>query len=444
MAEQNTNWNDKSWADLGLFGTGVPAAYLYKSDGPLDAKNVIDEYNNLEGLVAKNIAYAGMIVYVKDKSMHYTYTGTAWEPFSGDANVNSVSKNIVGTSATATSNGSVTGSDGVYLNHLEDNTVTSTHKIVGSGATSVTSANGDITISSANTKVTSADNHYSPTAATGAELTASLSGTAGAYAKDTEYTVLTGVKAQRDAKGHVTGLTYTAQKIKDTNNTYTVNNATLTLNVGGEAVSGNNAFTANDSTNTTYNVPSATSSNYGVIKVSSVNASAVTVNSETATTGRYYPVELNSDGKAIVNVPWSNSDSKTSSSDTSSTIYLVGATSQTDSGVTTYSHSEVFVDTSHYVNATGFKASSDKRLKENIKEYKPQKSVLDLPIVEFDFIESKAHQIGCLAQDLQEICPEIVTEGDDGYLRIQENKIVYLLLDEVKKLRQEVEELKNK
>lgn len=67
------------------------------------------------------------------------------------------------------------------------------------------------------TKVTSAANHYTPSADNNAELTASLSGTAGAYAKDTEYTVLTGVKAQRDAKGHVTGLTYTAQKIKDTN-----------------------------------------------------------------------------------------------------------------------------------------------------------------------------------------------------------------------------------
>ena len=66
------------------------------------------------------------------------------------------------------------------------------------------------------TKVTSAANHYTPSANNNAELTASLSGTAGAYAKDTEYTVLTGVKAQRDAKGHVTGLTYTAQKIKDT------------------------------------------------------------------------------------------------------------------------------------------------------------------------------------------------------------------------------------
>ena len=124
------------------------------------------------------------------------------------------------------------------------------------------------------TKVTSVGNHYTPAADANAELTASLSGTAGSYAKDTEYTVVTGIKAQRDAKGHITGITYTAQKIKDTNTTYTiptVNNATLTLNVGGQAVTGNNAFTANDATNTTYNVPSATASAYGVIKVSSVN-----------------------------------------------------------------------------------------------------------------------------------------------------------------------------
>ena len=71
-----------------------------------------------------------------------------------------------------------------------------------------------------NTKVTSVGNHYAPSADTDEELAAALSGTAGAYALNTEYTVLTGVKAQRDAKGHVTGLTYTAQKVKDTNTTY--------------------------------------------------------------------------------------------------------------------------------------------------------------------------------------------------------------------------------
>ena len=87
---------------------------------------------------------------------------------------------------------------------------------------SISAASGEITINATDTKVTSADNHYSPTAVKESELTGAINGTAGAYAKDTEYTVLTGVKVQRDAKGHVTGITYTAQKIKDTNTTYTI------------------------------------------------------------------------------------------------------------------------------------------------------------------------------------------------------------------------------
>ena len=63
--------------------------------------------------------------------------------------------------------------------------------------------------------------HADPTADPSSEITAAISGSAGEYAKDTEYTVLTGVKAQRDAKGHITGLTYSAQKVKDTNTEYT-------------------------------------------------------------------------------------------------------------------------------------------------------------------------------------------------------------------------------
>lgn len=98
------------------------------------------------------------------------------------------------------------------------------------------------------------------------------------------------------------------------------------------------------------------------------------------------------------------------------------------------------------VSAVTFSASSDKRLKENIIKYESEKSILDLPVYEYNFIkdEKKEKQIGCLAQDLQEICPEIVSTKEDGYLSIQESKIVYLLLEEVKKLKQEVEELKKK
>lgn len=95
------------------------------------------------------------------------------------------------------------------------------------------------------------------------------------------------------------------------------------------------------------------------------------------------------------------------------------------------------------ITAQSFNALSDKRLKENIVEYSPNKSILDLLIYSYNFIsdEKKTKKIGCLAQDLKEICPEIVKEDDKGYLSIEENKIVYLLLDEVKKLKKRVDEL---
>ena len=58
--------------------------------------------------------------------------------------------------------------------------------------------------------------------------------------------------------------------------------------------------------------------------------------------------------------------------------------------------------------------------------------------------ETKTVHVGCMAQDLQKICPELVDTDEKGYLSIKESKIVYLLLDEVKKLKAEVEELKAK
>lgn len=85
---------------------------------------------------------------------------------------------------------------------------------------------------------------------------------------------------------------------------------------------------------------------------------------------------------------------------------------------------------------------SDKRLKTNIVPFSSQKSILDLPVYKFDFLKGPKNSIGCLAQDLQQICPELVDEDEKGYLAIQENKIVFLLLEEVKKLRKEVDELK--
>lgn len=68
-----------------------------------------------------------------------------------DNNTHNTSKNIVGASNSATANAQATNGN-VYLNHLEQSSVTSSHKISGSGATSVSAdASGNITITSQNT-----------------------------------------------------------------------------------------------------------------------------------------------------------------------------------------------------------------------------------------------------------------------------------------------------
>ena len=98
------------------------------------------------------------------------------------------------------------------------------------------------------------------------------------------------------------------------------------------------------------------------------------------------------------------------------------------------------------MEAVSYNATSDARLKTNIKTFIPKKSILDLNIKSFEYINDKTHTtyIGCIAQELQEICPEVVQTNEDGYLSVQETKLVYLLLNEVKKLKAEVELLKRR
>ena len=135
-----------------------------------------------------------------------------------------------------------------------------------------------------------------------------------------------------------------------------------------------------------------------------------------------------------------------STNETRPLLLSANYTSSTDSGsteATSYWTNKIYANpSSGQLTAKSFYASSDRRLKENIKEFIPQKSILELPIVEFDFKDSGTHQIGCIAQDLQEICPEIVNTDDNGYLSISESKLSYLLLLELKKLREEFEAYK--
>jgi hypothetical protein len=66
-----------------------------------------------------------------------------------------------------------------------------------------------------------------------------------------------------------------------------------------------------------------------------------------------------------------------------------------------------------------FYTTSDARLKENIVDLPSQLSnIMALRPVEFDYKASKGHQIGFIAQEVQQIYPDLISENADGYLSL--------------------------
>jgi hypothetical protein len=78
--------------------------------------------------------------------------------------------------------------------------------------------------------------------------------------------------------------------------------------------------------------------------------------------------------------------------------------------------------TANGANTAAFGSTSDIRLKENIEDLPPQlENILGLRPVEFDYIESEGggHQIGFIAQEMQQIYPDVVNErGEDDMLMV--------------------------
>jgi hypothetical protein len=70
-------------------------------------------------------------------------------------------------------------------------------------------------------------------------------------------------------------------------------------------------------------------------------------------------------------------------------------------------------------SAAAFGSFSDSRLKENITDLPPQlDNILSLRPVEFDYKDGSGHQLGFIAQEVQEIYPDLVSEGEGGMLML--------------------------
>ena len=242
-----------------------------------------------------------------------------------------------------------------------------------------------------------------------------------------------------NAKGLVTGVTTTAVN--------PANDGTLTLAVSGTGLSGSASFTANQSGASSFTVTSnATNANTVstiVARDASGNFSAGTITASltgTATSTTNIP--------NLTGVITSNNTTTSLGSFTSAQL-ATALTDETGTGSVVLSASPTFTGTvgAAAITATGdiaaanFNSTSDISLKGNIKIIEdPIEKVLQLNGVTFNWKENQKPSIGVIAQELEKVLPELVTQGD--IKSVNYNGLIGLLIEAIKEQQKQIDELK--
>lgn len=202
--------------------------------------------------------------------------------------------------------------------------------------------------------------------------------------------------------------------------------------------------------------------------------SEVSLNDSTLT------VKINGTSKSLTNTDTKNTAGST---DTSSKIFLIGATSQA-ANPTTYSHDTAYVGTDgclysnstkvsveghthsylpltggtingnliisggYISGATAYYEASDERLKENIRTIESNRAkevIMAINPVTFNWKNDAATGggQGVIAQQFEKIIPNAVKESEDGYKSVDYISIIPYLVKQVQILTEEVERLKS-
>jgi hypothetical protein len=250
--------------------------------------------------------------------------------------------------------------------------------------------------------------------------------------------------------------------ISSVNTTYSVGDGGLTQvnftttrrdKLDGIAASANNYSWQYD---TSGNGSNESVTNGEVIRFNGGGATSVTHSGNTITISS---TDTNTDTNTITSVGTSGNLSTGNI-----TLQGSGATSVTKSGGTiTISSTDTNTDTNTtYTNGNGLSlsgttflmsgsysgtftatevcATSDERLKDNIETLDGNK-VFDMRGVSFTMDEKESS--GVIAQELEQIAPELIHEDQDGYKSVAYGNTVGYLIEAIKLLKEEIEELKS-
>ena len=140
-------------------------------------------------------------------------------------------------------------------------------------------------------------------------------------------------------------------------------------------------------------------------------------------------------GSGTLSYPW-----RLQAGGTSSSSFYIGTGSAANNGSETISNKITISSTGTLTAAGDVIAYSDAKLKENVKTLDGSK-VLQMRGVSFDRKDTGESSSGVIAQEIQKVAPELVSDND-GTLGVAYGNLTGYLIEAIKDLKQEVEQLK--
>ncbi len=162
--------------------------------------------------------------------------------------------------------------------------------------------------------------------------------------------------------------------------------------------------------------------------------------------GYFYATRFYGDGSQLTNLPASGA---TLADDTSTNAFLYPTFASATSGAMTTakvsSTKLTFNPSTGQLNATVFNSTSDRNAKDNIKPIENAlQTVKQIQGVSFTWKDTGTKSYGYIAQDIEEIVPEVVSTDAEGRKSVNYDATIAILLEAVKTLSAKVEELESK
>jgi len=149
--------------------------------------------------------------------------------------------------------------------------------------------------------------------------------------------------------------------------------------------------------------------------------------------GTTYASLANNSGNAQLFVEQSNKDMLFKGNDNGTTITAL-TLDMSESGAATFNGD---------VNAPNFNTTSDATLKTNVETLTGSlDAVKSLRGVSFDWLENGGSEVGVIAQEVEDVLPDVVNTNEDGIKSVKYGNIVAVLIEAMKEQQAQIDELK--